>query len=427
MKIILFCFVIVLFLSNTAFSITLDEAIKKAIEVSYILKEQKEVVKKSEFSYISTIDPYLPRVDLQSSYMRSLSGSTYLGNTSTSSSTQMQGAKDAYTFAGTISYRLFDGGERYAKRKEGFSLVEREKERSKGIRVDVLFSIKNAFYTALGKKFIVEDRREAFTITEKIYGLTKARYEEGVSKKSDVLQAEVNMTTAKIELYAATKDYEKALEEVKSLLLFEPGEKQDVEGTLGEPQFKSNSESLIERAIKIKPDVSSQAKEVERLNMVYREKKSSWFPKIDAELQQTRQDKHFFPEGRSNAFMLNFTFPLFDGTGRYYNVMGALSDVNAAQQRLEEIKRNVKLDITNAFKDYELSMENVKMYRELIREATSNFNQAFGEYKVGKGDILTLLQSEKDLAKAKENLTSSIYKANTSLSNLEKVAYINVE
>jgi outer membrane protein len=125
--------------------------------------------------------------------------------------------------------------------------------------------------------------------------------------------------------------------------------------------------------------------------------------------------------------MLNFTFPLFDGTGRYYNVMGALSDVNAAQQRLEEIKRNVKLDITNAFKDYELSMENVKMYRELIREATSNFNQAFGEYKVGKGDILTLLQSEKDLAKAKENLTSSIYKANTALSNLEKVAYINVE
>jgi outer membrane protein TolC len=62
--------------------------------------------------------------------------------------------------------------------------------------------------------------------------------------------------------------------------------------------------------------------------------------------------------------MLNFTFPLFDGTGRYYNVMGALSDVNVAQQRLEEIKRNVKLDITNAFKDYELSMENVKMYRE---------------------------------------------------------------
>jgi hypothetical protein len=40
---------------------------------------------------------------------------------------------------------------------------------------------------------------------------------------------------------------------------------------------------------------------------------------------------------------------------------------------------------------------------------------------------LTLLQSEKDLAKAKENLTSSIYKANTALSNLEKVACINVE
>ncbi|OPX94118.1 MAG: hypothetical protein A4E58_02696 [Syntrophorhabdus sp. PtaB.Bin006] len=67
------------------------------------------------------------------------------------------------------------------------------------------------------------------------------------------------------------------------------------------------------------------------------------------------------------------------------------------------------------------------LYGELVREATSNFDQAFGEYRVGKGDILALLQSERDLAKAKENLIGTISAANTSFANLERVAYINGE
>jgi outer membrane protein TolC len=67
------------------------------------------------------------------------------------------------------------------------------------------------------------------------------------------------------------------------------------------------------------------------------------------------------------------------------------------------------------------------MFQELVREATSNFDQAFGEYRVGKGDILALLQSERDLATAKENFISSVYKANTSLANLERAAYIGVD
>jgi outer membrane protein TolC len=102
----------------------------------------------------------------------------------------------------------------------------------------------------------------------------------------------------------------------------------------------------------------------------------------------------------------------------------AASDVSAAKFRLEEIKRNVRLEITKAYKDYELSMENIRLYSELLREADTNFEQAFGEYKGGRGDILTLLQAEKDLARARENLVASLYQANNALAYLKKVAYL---
>jgi len=428
LKIIVTIVILAAFLSQEAFAITIDEAIKRGLEVSFLIKEQKEVVKRTGYSYISTIDPYLPRADVQSSYLRSLNGSRSVSFLSGSSVTgTSSGSRDAYTFDGAISYTLFDGGERYARRKGAFFQSEREKDRLQGVKTDVLYLVKAAFYVVLGNKAIVEKRKEAYDVTERVLALTKGRYEAGVAKKSDVLQSEVRMTTAKIEYLDALREYEKTLAELKSLLLYDPEDKQDVEGPLVEPKYKGDYRQLTERAITVRPDVTAQVQEVERLNMVYKERMSAWFPRINAQLQQSRQDDRFFPEGRQETFSINFSWPLFDGVGRYYNMLGASSDIASAKYRLEEIKRNAGVEIIKAFKDYELSIQNVTLYGELVREATSNFDQAFGEYKLGKGDILALLLSERDLAKAKENLVSAISRANTTLASLERVAYINGE
>ncbi|MCX7965303.1 MAG: TolC family protein [Syntrophorhabdaceae bacterium] len=406
------------FIFSNAFSITLYEAIKRGIEVSYSLKQQKENVKSSEYQYNSTIDPYLPKANIQSGYTKYLYGG--------SSQTKVTGVdNDVYSATGTLSLRIFDGGSRYARRKGAMSAVEREKEKMESVKTDIIYNIKTAFFTALGKKMIVEKKREAYETSKKILDLTKAKYDVGVAKKSDVLQAEVRLTSSRIELFESEKEFEKALEDLSSLLLLKPEEIFEVEGNLYVPTVKENLDILTDRALKERPDINYQLKEIERLQMVYNEKKSEWYPKIDVELQQSRLDKSFTPNNRQDTFGIILTYPIFDGVGRHYNLKAAASDLNAAKFKLEEIKRTVKLEIAKAYKDFEKNLENTKLYTELLKEAETNFEQAYGEYKVGKGDILTLLQSEKDLAKAKENLVTSLYQLNNAMAYLEKVAYIS--
>jgi hypothetical protein len=48
----------------------------------------------------------------------------------------------------------------------------------------------------------------------------------------------------------------------------------------------------------------------------------------------------------------------------------------------------------------------------------------YGEYLEGKGDILNLLLSERDLAAANENYVSSLARARVSLTVLQRAAYI---
>lgn len=417
------CFFLLFLVPGPGVCITLDEAIKNGLGESYVMKEQEEFVKRSRFSYISSIDPFLPQAQIGSSYIRTISPmtpiSTYTGNLRDTTD-----SRDAFTFTGSISWRVFDGGERWAKRKGAFAVWEREKERFKSVREDVVYNIKSAFYLALGTKSIVGKRQEALQAAQKIHNLTRGRYEEGVAKKSELLQAEVRFLNARIDLQRARKEYEKSLESVRSLIIVPVPDPFDVEGALSAPSFTADQKSLNDRALAAKPEIITQQKEIDRLMRVYDEKKSAWYPKIDTTLQQTRQDSRFFPDGRTDAFMVSLSFPLFDGVGRYYNMQGAMSDVNAARQRLAETKRTTSLDIARAVKDYELSVADVKMYGELVREATSNFNQLYGEYMEGKGDILNLLQSEKDLASANESYVSSLAKARVSLAYLEKAAYL---
>ena len=172
----------------SAFSITLDEAIKRALVVSYTVKEQKEVIKRTEYSYISTIDPYLPRIDIKSSYIWSLNGQTSVSQLSSGipvvgGVVDTFASRNIFTYTGSISLRLFDGGERYSKRKGAYSLLEKEQERLKGVRVDVLYFVKTTFYIALGNKAIVETRKDAYRTAEKVYALTKGRYDEGVLQR----------------------------------------------------------------------------------------------------------------------------------------------------------------------------------------------------------------------------------------------------
>lgn len=417
------CLFLVFLVPGTGLCITLDDAMKNGLGESYVVKEQEEFVKRSRFSYISSIDPFLPQAQIGSSYIRTISPmtpiSTYTGNLRDTTD-----SRDAFTFTGSISWRVFDGGERWAKRKGAFAVWEREKERFKSVREDVIFNIKSAFYVALGAKSIVGKRQEALEAAQKIHNLTRGRYEEGVAKKSELLQAEVRFLNARIDLQRARKEYEKSLESVRSLIIVPVPDPFDVEGPLSAPTFTADYRSLNDRAMATKPEIITQQREIDRLMTVYDEKKSAWYPKIDTTLQQTRQDSRFFPDGRTDAFMVSLSFPLFDGVGRYYNMQGAMSDVNAARQRLAETRRTTSLDIARAVKDYELSVADVKMYGELVREATSNFSQLYGEYMEGKGDILNLLQSEKDLASANENYVSSLAKAQVSLAYLEKAAYL---
>ena len=97
---------------------------------------------------------------------------------------------------------------------------------------------------------------------------------------------------------------------------------------------------------------------------------------------------------------------------------------DVSSEQLNDFKRQILLDVHKTYEDLITASNNLKVAQQQFKQAEQNYAQAFGEYKVGKGDILSLVQAESLLANAREQLISSRLNLIVSRSLLERIAGI---
>ena len=90
--------------------------------------------------------------------------------------------------------------------------------------------------------------------------------------------------------------------------------------------------------------------------------------------------------------------------GKFHKAAAASRDLEGAEFKLQEAQRVVLLDLDKAREDFLTAQEKMHAAAQQQDYAEHNYRQALGEYQAGKGDILSLVQSESLLADAKGQL-----------------------
>jgi len=126
-------------------------------------------------------------------------------------------------------------------------------------------------------------------------------------------------------------------------------------------------------------------------------------------------------EDRSAALVASWNLFEF---GKFYRSQAASIDILTSEENLKETRRVLQLDLRKNYEDFLTALRNVKVALEQDRQAQQNYDQAFGEYKVGKGDILSLVVAETLLSQAREQKVSSALNLYLSKALLERTAGI---
>jgi len=129
----------------------------------------------------------------------------------------------------------------------------------------------------------------------------------------------------------------------------------------------------------------------------------------------------FFEEEKTAA--LRATWNIFE-LGKFYTYRSAEVEKNVSVENLNDIKRKIVLDVRKTFEDFMTSWNKLKVAKAQLKQAEQNYSQAFGEYKVGKADILSLVQAESLLADSREQVVLSRLSLMLSKALLERVTGI---
>ncbi|MBI5211842.1 MAG: TolC family protein [Nitrospirae bacterium] len=397
------------FIASPAYSLTLDEALALAKEKLPSYKASFIKTKSSEALYDASLGPYLPSLDTSAKYNRNDTSKTDY---------------DSRVYDLTLSYTLFDGGKRRANREIAFLNLDTDKEDLRKNLIELVFNVKVAFYTAIAQKDAFEQRKIQLQDAQKDFEIAEGRYKFGVAKLSDVLQASVRLEQAKFNLVQAEGDFNKALSELNSIIGKALDSRYEIQGSLdigmAPPDVNRLSDLSLQRPEIKQAELSLKIAESSKLLAL-----SAFYPVLSADASYTRTSggrsstATSSPDERSVG--VTATWNIFE-LGKFFKHKSSKFDIEVSSEKLNDTKRKLLLDVHKTYEDFTTASNKLKVAEQQLKQAEHNYSQAFGEYKVGKADILSLVQAESLLSTAREQLIQSRLNLVLSKTLLEKTA-----
>jgi outer membrane protein len=310
-----------------------------------------------------------------------------------------------------LKWLLFDFGERKAvstMAKEGLMAAN---VGFNAVHQQIVFTVTRRFYelnTARQKVAVAESAvRAADTVAQS----ARARLDNGLATKPEVLQAEQQSAQAAFDLEAACgalSDAQVAFVESLGIL---PTTKLRVAEVSEKPVLENSADSmneLIERSLSQRPDLVARLAHVRASQAGVKKARAAYYPKVSlganagwAELDVSVKSSRYFG-GNEPVYggSLSIELPLFDGFARRKKLNIAESELRAAEDELAHSRDSVIREVWKARTDFETALRKQESATKLVAAAESAFAASLDAYQHGVGTYV-------DVANAQRNVTAA--------------------
>ena len=374
-------------------ALTLEEALSLAKSNLPAYQAQAARVQSSEALYKASLGAYAPSIDAGGAATRR----DIAGFDSSSNS-----------FDVTASLKLFDYKRGYTRDISRYNFTS-EQEGLRRSLLDLEFSVKSSFYTTVATRGIHAQRKIQLENAKKNYEVAEGRRTFGVAKLSDVLQVSVRLEQARFNLVQAEGSLQKSLSELSSLIGTPVADAAVLQGALTF-DLALPDERRLEEALLRRPEILQAELAVKRAESAEGISTGDFLPVVSGNISYSRTDTSSPASTSASVYgnpyedrsaSLLATWNLFE-LGKFYRRKAASIDTVTAAKTLKETERSLRLELRKSYEDFITASRNVKVADEQLRQAQQNYDQAFGEYKVGKGDILSVVIAETLLSQARE-------------------------
>lgn len=274
-------------------------------------------------------------------------------------------------------------------------------------------SVKDAFYNVLAQENLVEIANTNLELARDILKAATRLYEEGETALGDQLRASSEVAKAQRDVINAEKSFNEAKAELNFVLGRAVNQPISPEGKLPFIEVKETVEALIDKALNKRPELKR-----EDLTLGAFQKELS----LARRLYLPDPQVGFITEGdvdRAYGITFGISIPLwYQGQGE---IAKAKARITREESNLALLRNQVTLEVKNAYTAFEAAGGQIKLFQEnFIPNAEKAFDITNKAYELGEEMIINLFEARRTLIEARKGLIEALLDYNRSLAALER-------
>jgi outer membrane protein TolC len=248
------------------------------------------------------------------------------------------------------------------------------------------------------------------------------RHRVGLATIADVLQAQTARSQAELQLETlegALLVARGALAVAMGIPANSPYDIPEVPATDSVHFVAESVDSLIELAVRNRPELSSARAEAAASASQIRVERSSYLPAFTISATGAANGSNVSNfAGRTYLLNLGVQMPVFTGFSNHYDVASAGEQYQAALARAETTRQQIIQQVFAAYYTLRTATNRVRTAHDLLASATQSETVARERYREGVGSIVDLLVAQNALANARAQSADARWQWRTALAQL---------
>jgi outer membrane protein TolC len=327
-----------------------------------------------------------------------------------------------------LKWYLYRGGGTINTIKSGEAGIEVTRALLDKAKLDTVFNVQGAFYTLLLADNFASLNKEILRNTQAHLEYLQARYQNGQSSQSEIISIKSSLANVEEAYQASLNQIEASSSLLKNLLHLEDRISLKAKGGFEyEPKEVAYDEAMLQ-AMRSRPEIRQFEAQEKQAKSGVEIAKAGGRPTIYASwdyFSASRQTGQFSPDpvkGWSdfNIIGVTFSWPIFDGWATKARVDQALVDLKEAEILKDKVKRDIVLELKNAYLGLKNSVSMIKSAESDLALYQDTLNVSTEKFKNGIASSLGLDDARLGFNVASFNQKQAVYEYIIAKNNFER-------
>lgn len=288
----------------------------------------------------------------------------------------------------------------------------------KNTELKVINELKNGYYDLFMNYKEIELSGQSRVFLENIADTAQAKYVVGEVSQEELFKINLEIAKLSTAILNLRQENEVKQARINTLLNKQP------DNLLAEPElweevsFVRDINSLAKLTLENQPELLMFAYAIEKNRYAESLAKKSFFPDLMAGLVQRG-----IASGGIGPWdlMVSFSAPFWFWTKQRYEVKEAIANLEEAQAAYQGMKNKALFETKDLAKKIEIAVNKINLYKSsLIPILESSIEVSLADFRSGKGDFMTFLDTQRMLIDTKMDYYKAVVEYNMNLADLER-------